>query len=168
MTTPPKPAVTRGQLIPAIINGEPGKVAFFSEEAAMAHGFTLKQPAVTLESIIKRVAHSYANGPNCEWYDERKGQACGEPPEGKHHIRYGSHREISWMHEFEPEQIHDPNCACKALESYAAEQREFREGLEKLRDECDRLAKADGTWAIRTRWAYEQMTEKLTALLGKE
>lgn len=85
----------------------------------------------TLESIIARAAHSYVDGPNCGWYDDRKGKRCGEPPDGKHHIQYGPHREIGWMHEFEPEQIHDPNCACKQLDAYAAAERERVAGLQK-------------------------------------
>jgi len=35
-----------GELIPAIVNGEPGRVAFFSDEAAAAHGLKLNRDVI--------------------------------------------------------------------------------------------------------------------------
>lgn len=74
-----------------------------------------------LRELSEKLPHTYVNGPNCGWYDDRNGKVCGEPPDGMHHIRYGPHREIEWMHEFEAERVHDADCpACKMRSQLAA------------------------------------------------
>jgi hypothetical protein len=88
----------------------------------------MTEPALKrARELVVECPHKYIDGPNCGWFNERTGKACGEPPDGKHHIRYGPHTEIAWMHMFEPESIHDPDCpTCKlpaVLDAWAQEAR---------------------------------------------